>query len=124
VKSNKPISDSVLFVLKKLGAKLIPIELPKQSVEGGMPQTLPLPYGELASFSPDGNRIAFQIISTEFRTWKRYRGGMASDIWLYDFANNTSEKITDFEGTDAVPMWHENTIYFMSDRDQYKKLNI
>jgi len=96
----------------------------KQSIEGGMPQTLPLPYGELASFSPDGNRIAFQIISTEFRTWKRYRGGMASDIWLYDFTNNSSEKITDFEGTDSVPMWHENTIYFMSDRDQYKKLNI
>ena len=89
-----------------------------------MPETLALPYGELASFSPDGNRIAFQFISREFRTWKRYRGGMASDIWLYDFVNNTSEKFTDFEGTDAVPMWHENTIYFLSDRDERKKLNI
>ena len=96
----------------------------KQSVEGGMPETLPLPYGELASFSPDGNRIAFQFISREFRTWKRYRGGMASDLWLYDFINNTSEKFTDFAGTDAVPMWHQNTVYFLSDRDERKKLNI
>lgn len=96
----------------------------KQSIDGGMPETLALPYGELASFSPDGNRIAFQFISREFRTWKRYRGGMASDLWLYDFTNNTSEKFTDFEGTDAVPMWHENTIYFLSDRDERKKLNI
>jgi len=96
----------------------------KQSIDGGMPETLALPYGELASFSPDGNRMAFQFISREFRTWKRYRGGMASDIWLYDFAKNTSEKLTDFEGTDAVPMWHENSIYFLSDRDERKKLNI
>ena len=55
----------------------------KQSVKGGLPEELPLPYGELASFSPDGNRMAFQYISREFRTWKRYRGGMASDLWLY-----------------------------------------
>ena len=96
----------------------------KQPVEGGLPETLPMPYGELASFSPDGNRIAFQFISREFRTWKRYRGGMASDIWLYDFTRNTSEKITDFNGTDAVPMWRGDTIYFLSDRDELKKLNI
>jgi tricorn protease len=96
----------------------------KQPIEGGIPQPLPLPYGELASFSPDGSRIAFQFISREFRTWKRYRGGMASDLWLYDFVNNTSEKITDFPGTDAVPMWHGNTIYFLSDRDTNQKLNI
>jgi tricorn protease len=96
----------------------------KQPVEGGMPKTLPLPYGELASFSPDGNRMAFQYISREFRTWKRYRGGLASDVWLYDLVKNASEKITVFEGTDALPMWHENTIYFLSDRDELKKLNI
>ena len=96
----------------------------KQSIEGGMPETLPLFYGELASFSPDGTRIAFQFISRESRNWKRYRGGMASDLWLYDFINNTSEKFTDFPGTDAVPMWREDTIYFLSDRDENQKLNI
>jgi len=96
----------------------------RQSVAGGLAAQLPLPYGELASFSPDGTRIAFQLISNESRTWKRYRGGMASDIWLYDFQNNTSEKMTDFDGTDSVPMWHGQTIYFLSDRDQCKKLNI
>ena len=96
----------------------------KQPVGGGLPETLPLAYGELASFSPDGSRMAFQFISRESRTWKRYRGGMASDLWLYDFVNNTSKKFTNFDGTDALPMWHENTIYFLSDRDEKKKLNI
>jgi tricorn protease len=96
----------------------------KQPIRGGMPEMLPLPYGELASFSPDGKRMAFQYISRQGRTWKRYRGGMASDLWIYDFVENTSEKITKFEGTDALPMWHENTIYFLSDRDKLKKGNI
>jgi tricorn protease len=96
----------------------------KQPVEGGLPEALPLPYAEMASFSPDGTRMAFQFISCEFRTWKRYQGGMASDLWLYDFVSNTSEKFTDFAGTDALPMWHENTIYFLSDRDGQQKLNL
>ncbi len=96
----------------------------KQPIAGGMPETLPLAYAEMASFSPDGLRMAFQFISTEFRTWKRYQGGMAGDLWLYDLVNNTSERLTDFPGTDAVPMWHEDTIYFLSDRDEHQKLNI
>ncbi len=96
----------------------------KQSIKGGLSEALPLPYGELGSFSPDGTRMAFQFLNRQFRTWKRYRGGMAGDIWLYDFSKNISEKITDFEGTDAVPMWHGETIYFISDRDENQKLNI
>jgi tricorn protease len=96
----------------------------KQPATGGLPVPLPLPYAELGSFSPDGTRMVFQFISREFRTWKRYQGGMASDLWLYDFVHNTSEKITDFAGTDAVPMWHEDTIYFLSDRDGQRKLNL
>jgi tricorn protease len=96
----------------------------KQSIEGGMAEPLPLAMGEQASFNNDGTRIAFQPSSRAFRTWKRYRGGKADDIWLYDLVQNHSEKLTGFDGTDAMPMWHGNTIYFVSDRDQYEKLNI
>lgn len=96
----------------------------KQPVNGGMPEVLPLAYGEFASVSPDGNRIAFQTLAVEGRTWKRYRGGMASDIWIYDLKNNTSEKITEFDGSDGIPMWIGDLIYFLSDRDNNKKLNI
>jgi len=96
----------------------------KQPTMGGIPEPLPLPYGELASFNTDGKKMAFQFISTENQTWKRYRGGMASDIWLYDFIGNTSEKLTYFDGTDGIPMWHKNTIYLLSDHGPKKKLNI
>ena len=96
----------------------------RQPLEGGLPQPLPLAYGELASFNDDGSKMVFQIISREMRNWKRYRGGMASDLWLYDFGKKVSERITDFDGTDAVPMWRGDTVYFLSDRDDQKRLNI
>ena len=85
--------------------------------EGGYPEDLPLFEAELASYSPDGKKIAFNRVSREFRTWKRYKGGMAQDIWIYDFEEQEAEKLTEFEGTDAFPMWFEDRIYFISDRD-------
>jgi tricorn protease len=86
------------------------------AADGGFEDPLPLPTGGYASFSPDGGQIAFVSPSYDNRTWKRYRGGNAPDIWVYDFARNTSEKITDWEGPDEWPMWHGRTIYYCSDR--------
>lgn len=95
-----------------------------QPVEGGMPETLPFFYGELASFNKDGSEIAFQFSSRQLDNWKRYTGGMASDIWMYDFVERKYSKFTSFKGTDAVPMWRGDVLYFLSDRGKEKKLNI
>ena len=59
--------------------------------DGGYPEELPLFEGELTSYNADGTKIAYNRMSREFRTWKRYRGGMAQDIWIYDFDKNNSE---------------------------------
>ena len=85
--------------------------------DGATPKPLVLPTAGLAAYSPDGKKIAYNRMEREHRTWKRYKGGMAQDIWLYDFPNNTIEQITTFEGTDNFPMWHRDKIYFVSDRD-------
>jgi len=87
------------------------------SKEGGFPESLPLPEAGLTSFSPDGTKIAYNRTFRNFRTWKRYKGGLAQDIWIYDLKNNSIEKMTDWEGTDTSPMWFEDRIYFVSDRD-------
>ncbi len=70
------------------------------------------------SFSPDGDSIAFNKVSREFRTWKRYRGGLAQEIYVYDFATQKEKNITNFEGTDRMPMWGDGKIYFSSDRER------
>jgi tricorn protease len=74
------------------------------------------------SFSPDGKMIAYNKVGTENRTWKRYTGGLAQEIYIYNFETNTEENITNFRGTDRMPMWIGSTVYFVSDRDRY--LNI
>ena len=92
------------------------------SIEGGLEEELPIPYGGFGVLSPDDTKMAFTFPDREFRTWKRYKGGRASNIWIYDLENNLSEPITDWLGTDHIPHWHENSIYFASDRDLW--LNI
>jgi len=83
---------------------------------GGFEEPLPFPTAGYASFSPDGARLAFVTPSYDNRTWKRYRGGNAPEIWIHDLAANRSEKITDWEGADEWPMWHGRTVYYASDR--------
>ncbi len=86
-------------------------------IEGGLEKPFQITDGGFGVLSPDAKKLAFAPISREFRTWKRYKGGRASDIWIYDLENNMSEKITDFVGTDQIPVWYGNKIYFASDRD-------
>jgi tricorn protease len=93
-------------------------------VEGGTPTDLPLPRGGFCSFSPDDSKLAYNRIFREFRTWKRYRGGMTDDIWIYDFATKTIENITNNDAGDIYPMWSGDTIYFLSDRDENKRMNL
>jgi len=87
------------------------LEKPLQIVNGG--------FGVL---SPDGSKMVFTPVDREFRNWKRYKGGRATNLWIYDLKANTSEQITDFEGTDQLPTWSGDNIFYASDRDL--RLNI
>ncbi len=92
------------------------------SPEGGMPELIPLPEGGFCSYSPDGKRLAYNRVMREFRNWKYYRGGMADDIWIYDPEKGSVENITDNVAQDIFPMWIDDTIYFISDRDRTMNL--
>ncbi len=94
------------------------------SAEGGLPEALPVPYGSRGAISDDGAWLAYTPFSRDGRTWKRYRGGMASDIWLLNLTDHTSRRVTDWEGTDSLPMWHGDRIYYLSDAGPNHKLNI
>ncbi len=93
-------------------------------VTGGTPEHLPLSRGAWCSYSPDGSQLAYNEIFREFRTWKRYRGGQADDLWIYDFARKTSTDITNNPAQDVFPMWAGTKIYFLSDRDEHKRMNL
>lgn len=92
------------------------------SKDGGMSEQIPLPEGGFCSYSPDGKKLAYNRVMREFRNWKYYRGGMADDIWIYDPSAKKVDNITENPAQDIIPMWIDDEIFFLSDRD--KRMNI
>jgi len=70
------------------------------------------------SFSPDGSKIAYNKDNQDNATWKRYTGGRAQEIFVYDLKTNEEKNITNYLGSDRIPMWIGDKIYFSSDRDR------
>ncbi len=116
--------NRLLFAVSGLGGLARHTQLFTVQETGGLPNRLPVPYGGYGVISGDGQWLAYTPRNRDFRTWKRYRGGWASDIWLFRLANHTSQKITDWEGTDTIPMWQGRKIYYLSDAGPYHRLNI
>lgn len=89
------------------------------SVDGGMPERLPVPHAAEATFSPDGDRLAYTPLSEAFRQWKNYRGGRTSRIWLFDRDDYDVTEIPKPDGgsNDTNPMWIGDSVYFLSDRN-------
>ncbi len=93
------------------------------AVTGGLPEQLPLPMAVEGSYSPDGSRLAY-VPFTNFReSWqfqrglKHYRGGTASPIWVAQLSDSTVQKVPRKDSNDSSPMWIDDKIYFLSDRD-------
>lgn len=119
-----PDSQNVVFLSRQKARNswgYRPFAVP---VAGGPATALPVDRSGYLSFGPDGRTMAMNRIFSEFRTWKRYTGGLQQDVEIYDPATRRSETITDWNGNDGTPMWSGDRIYFTSDRDPTRKVNI
>jgi tricorn protease len=87
------------------------------AVDGGLPVKLPMPTSGAGDFSPDGAQLVYSPLFRDFRTWKRYEGGWAQDLYIYDLASNQVEPVAHSVRTERDPMWIGDAIYFVSDRD-------
>ncbi|MGD8540067.1 MAG: PDZ domain-containing protein [Candidatus Aminicenantes bacterium] len=119
-----PDGEALLYVSSMESGRQRYRQFYRVAKEGGLAEKLPVPYGEFGSLSPDGKTLAYMPISRDFRTWKRYRGGMAPDIWLFDLNQIKAKNITDNPANDSQPMWHGRTLYFLSDRGPNQRHNI
>jgi len=86
-------------------------------VEGGWPDALPMWRGEEASFSPDGKQIAYVPNQKWQGSWKRYRGGQATPIYILRLSDLMLKKVPRENSNDSQPVWFGKTVYFLSDRD-------
>lgn len=119
-----PDGGVLLFASSRESGVLRFNQIYRVASEGGLPEKLPVAYGEFGALSADGRWLAFTPKSREFRTWKRYRGGMAPEIWLIDLQTLEARNLTNSEANDLQPMWHGRTLYFLSDRSDDQRANI
>jgi tricorn protease len=119
-----PAGDGILFASSMESGRQRFSQFFRAPDGGGLPVKLPVPYGEFGAVSPDGEWLAYVPIQRSFRTWKRYRGGMAPDIWLFNLNDYTSQNVTNSDANDTHPMWHGSTLYFLSDRGPNQRFNI
>lgn len=89
---------------------------------GGMPYALPMPIAGVGKYSPDGKQLVYSPLFRDFRTWDRYQGGWAQDLYIFDMATQQGRNITNNPRTDRDPVWIGNAIYFVSDRDDVLNL--
>ena len=111
-----PDGKRVLFSSTRTAASRF-AELFTIGLDGGLPEKLPLPMGTEGAFSGDGARIAYVPLQRAFTTWKRYRGGRTTPVWLATLASSRVERIPRDNSNDFNPMWVGDSVYFLSDRD-------
>ena len=94
-------------------------------LEGGLPEALPLPMAYAGAYSADGKRMVYEPVDggqfanegAAFVSWRRYRGGRASYLWLIDLNTLVTRKIPRTDSNDFNPMTVGDKAYFLSDRN-------
>lgn len=119
-----PDGEHLLFASRREMGQRSSQQFFKVHKKGGLPEKLKVPYGELASYSPDGKQLAYITKITENYPFKRYRGGLTSDILIFDLQTMTAENITQNEANDGKPAWAGDKIYFLSDQSKNMRLNL
>ncbi|HTX50001.1 MAG TPA: PDZ domain-containing protein, partial [Caulobacteraceae bacterium] len=120
-----PDSRAVVFMTKRDAWNDWIQNLYEVPVAGGEPTPLPIDSAVgLATFGPDGHTIAYNRIFRNFRTWKRYSGGLAQQVFTYDLNSRKLTQITTWSGTNTSPMWWNHRIYYLADRDEHRRANI
>jgi tricorn protease len=109
--------QSIVFRSQRDSWTLPVSRLYKVSMNGGTAEPLPMPEAGSGDFSPDGSKMVYSPRSRDFRSEKRYGGGQANTLYIYDLATNDARKISEGVRPWRDPMWIGEKIYFNSDKD-------
>lgn len=111
-----PDGAAILFRSLRDGVSSAESRLYTVPFAGGLPKALPMPTSGAGDFSPDGKRMLYSPLFRDFRTWKRYEGGWAQDLFIFDLASHALTPIDNTKRTERDPMWIGDRLYFTSDR--------
>ncbi|MGH9321148.1 MAG: protease, partial [Vicinamibacteria bacterium] len=111
-----PDGSLILFGSNRVSDHFRPMLLTIDA-SGGHPEPFPMHKAYRGAFSPDGQNLAYTPMQDAFRTWKRYRGGQTTPIWLVDLDDFSHVEIPHQNASDTSPVWMGDEIYFLSDRN-------
>ena len=83
----------------------------------GGDELLPLAQGAEAAYSSDGRTLFFTRWRKQPSSTKRYQGGYNENIWRFNGADEAVPLTADWAGTSRNPMFWNERVYFLSDRD-------
>src|SRR5438105_2073736 len=112
----------VIFRSYRDGWTLALSRLYRVPVEGGPAEPLPMPVSGAGSYSAGGNQIVYSPQARDFRTEKRYSGGQANELYIFDVETHQAKRITEGPRASRDPMWIGKQIYYDSDRDGHFNL--
>lgn len=92
-------------------------KLYRVSIEGSWPEKQEIPKVSYAAVDEKNGKIAYVPTNSSRMNWKGYKGGQQEDIYLYDLKNSKFEKIISWDGYDSFPVFYEEKIFFLSDRE-------
>jgi tricorn protease len=113
---------SIIFKSQRDSWTLPVARLYTVSVDGGSAEALPMPEAGSGDFSPDSTRMVYSPQSRDFRPEKRYGGGQANKLYIFDLKSYDAKPITEGPRATRDAMWIGDTIYFNSDRDGHFNL--
>ena len=112
-----PDGSKILFRSLRRSKDLSDSQLYLVAAAGGLAEALPMPESGGGALSPDGRKVVYSPLFRDFRTWKRYQGGWAQELYIFDLESYDLKQVTDDPRADRDPMWIGDKIYFTSDRD-------
>ncbi|HKU75765.1 MAG TPA: hypothetical protein VJR02_17785, partial [Pyrinomonadaceae bacterium] len=92
------------------------------SIDGGAATAMPMPTAGSGDLSPNGDEIVYSPQSRDFRSEKRYGGGQANQLFIFNLSSNAAKRITEGPRPTRDAMWIGDTIFFNSDRDGHFNL--
>jgi tricorn protease len=79
-------------------------------------ELLPLAEASQGCYDEDG-KLYFTRLPNQGSKTKRYKGGYIEQLWKFDGKQEAVNLTADYTGTSSNPMYYNNRVYFVSDRD-------
>lgn len=85
--------------------------------EGGPSKMLTSQWSTSGSYSKDGKHMIIDRMSRWDEEWRAYRGGQNTPLVILNLNNSQETLLPNDKTTDIKPIWIDDNIYFLSDRD-------